>query len=209
MIVTEIDHNLVLAAPTEGYVRTEGLHMSDLYNSLYQSLEPRRFVKGSALDLAKMEAGTSFEEVLEPALAARLLGSRPGEFRTRHAPDCEHQTIDCDGEVCPFCGCGIAYSPDYLFDIDGELVLGEFKLTWMSSKDAPDGPKFAKWHTQIMCYLFHLEITRCRLYAFFVNGDYKPPSPQLKCWNLRYTKREIEDEWNCVLRHGKKVGLVK
>lgn len=190
MRIRELEHGLNLAQPSEGYVRSEGLHMSDLYGSLYQALEPKRFRAGGKFDTTKMEVGTSFEEVLEPVLASRLLGSRPGEFVTQDGHD-------------------IIFSPDYLFDIDGELVLGEFKLTWYSSKGAPDNAKFDKWHTQIKCYLKHLQLKRARLYALFVNGNYKPPSPQLLAWDITYTQREIDDEWNAVLRHAKKAGLVK
>lgn len=194
MRVKEIDHGLELAKATHGYVRTPGLHASDLYGAFYKDFDPKRYDKKDAsgnplpFDLAKMELGTSFEEVLEPVLAARLLGERPGEFTS---PE------------------GIIYSPDQLFFEDGETVLGEFKCTWYSMTGCPADPKFAKWLTQIKLYLHWLQMTKCRLYVFFVNGHYKPPSPVLKCWELVFAQRELQDECNVILRHARKKGLLK
>ncbi len=196
MRITPFEHGLNLAQPSEGYVRTPGLHMSDIYGSLYKSIDPKRYDKkgkdGKAqpFDLTKMELGTSFEELLEPVIAARILGQRPGEFVTIEPP-------------------GIIYSPDYLFfDLADDTVLGEFKLTWYSSRNAPYDPKFDKWFTQMKSYLYHLEMERARLFVLFVNGNYKPPSPELLAWDIRFTQRELKDNWNTMERHAKKVGLL-
>jgi len=193
MIITPFEHNLVLAAPTPGYVRSAGLHASALYGAFYQAIDPKRYDKrdkaGVALpfDLAKMEMGTSFESVLEPAIAARLFGERPGEFTS---PE------------------GIIFSPDYLFFETGATILGEFKLTWYSSRDGLDSEKFDKWKTQIQMYCYWLRITRARLYVLWVNGDYKPPSPVLQAWELQFTRDELQEETETVLRHGRNVGLL-
>jgi len=169
--------------------------MSDLYGELYKQLEPKRFDKRDKdgnpepFDLTRMELGTSFEEVLEPVLAERLLGTRPGEFTTDE---------------------GVIYSPDYLFiDDDGEWVLGEFKLTWMSSRGAPHDTKFSKWHCQMMAYCYHLNINTARLFAFFVNGDYAPPSPKLLAWEFKFTKKELVTNWNELVRIGRQKGLLQ
>jgi len=169
--------------------------MSDLYGELYKQLEPKRFDKRDKdgnpepFDLTRMELGTSFEEVLEPVLAERLLGTRPGEFTTDE---------------------GVIYSPDYLFiDDDGEWVLGEFKLTWMSSRGAPHDAKFNKWTCQMMAYCYHLNINTARLFAFFVNGDYAPPSPKLLAWEFKFTKKELVTNWNELVRIGRQKGLLQ
>ncbi len=189
----EIEHGLELAKPTEGYIRTPGLHASDIYGSFYKSLDPKRYdkrdEKGEPLpfDLTKMELGSSFEEALEPVLAQRLLGDRPGEFTS---PE------------------GIIYSPDHLFTGESSLVLGEFKLTWYSMVGFPTNEKFAKWLTQIMLYLYWLELTECLLYVLFVNGNYKPPSPVLRCLRLTFTPQELAEEHATLMRHARKKGLL-
>ena len=216
MRVKEIAHGLVLAAPTLGYVRSPGIHASDLYGAFYKAFDPQRYDKRDKqgepipMDLAKLELGTSFEEVLEPALAQRLLGSRPGEFTATHSQDCTRNTQPyAPSNVCVECGAGVLFSPDYLFDDpNGDLVLGEFKLTWYSSKGAPFEPKFAKYFTQIKLYLYWLGLVKARLYILFANSDYKPPTPSLRCWELSFTRRELVDEHNVIMRHARKKGLL-
>lgn len=221
MIVRPFLHTIELAAPTAGYIRTPGLHMSDIYGSLAKKVDPKRFDKRdkhgnpTPMNFASMEMGTTFEELLEPALAARLLGDRPGEFRTRVPP-------------------GILYTPDYLFYED-DTILGEFKCTWWSThskgeefplcaaqvngtrlKPTWDGhsvPMFPrkadKWFWQTKAYLHHLGMLRLRLFVFFVNGDYKPPSPVPPiAWDFTFTTTELERNWAMLERHGRKEGLI-
>jgi hypothetical protein len=190
MKITPVPHGLNLALSTAP--RTAGLHMSDLYNSLYQELEPKRYVKGSAPDKLRMEAGLALEEVLEEGLKRRL-GERPGEFVTKDE--------------------GIIFTPDLII-YETVTRLGEIKLTWMSSRDVPRvsatafHPKFAKYLTQMKCYGHHLELPQQRLLAFFVNGDYRPPRPELLAWDIEFTAREMRDEWTMVKNHGKHAGLI-
>jgi hypothetical protein len=214
MIVTEIDHHLSLAQGTPGYVRSPGLHMSALYGSLYQQLEPSRFKKDSSPDATRMEVGLAFEETLEEAIGRRLLGERPGEFVTQHGHECRHYGAEVTiGDSVCYCGAGVAYSPDHLiWNGDGVFRVGEFKVTWMSIKQGIRDPRFAKWWTQIMAYCFHLGTRYARLYALFINGDYtwKDPygGPHLRCWDVEFQQHELSDEWATLVRHGRKVGLL-
>ncbi len=214
MVVVEFDHGLVLASPSEGYVRSPGLHASTLYGSLYRDLEPAKYDKrlpdGTPvpMDMTKMEVGTAFEEVLEPVLAARLLGSRPGEFFADHDEECPDPIDLEEGQICPHCAAGIAYSPDYVFDIDGELVLGEFKCSGYSYRDCPTDQRFGMWISQISLYLHWLKLTRCRLYVMFLHGNYKPASPVLKAYELTFSVQELREEYLVILQHAKKKGLL-
>lgn len=205
------------------------MHASDLYGRYYKDHDPKRYdqrdADGTALamDMLKIEFGLSFEQELEEWLlrmmdavrvrmAGRLLGERPGEFEAPHADDCSLLT---DGvaygpdQPCPECAAGTLFSPDYLFDTDVALILGEFKLSWYSMKDAPFDKKFDKWITQIKLYCYWLGITKARLYVFFVNADYKPPKPALRCWDISFTRRELVDEHSAVVRHARKKGLLQ
>lgn len=214
-----IDLQITLAAPTEGYVRSPGLHMSELYNALFKKLDPKRYdkrdVDGSPLpfDLKRMELGTTWEELLEPALAVRLAGYRLGEFYTKHDPKCAHRKTPLPkGIICP-CGGGIAYTPDHIFDIDGALILGEFKCTWYSAKDCPDDPKFDKWIVQIKSYCHHLKLSRAYLIVLFVNGGldrrYHDHQPELHSWELQFTPRELQDNWSMLVRFAREEGILK
>ena len=190
MHITPITPDLDLGASS--LVRSSGLHVSTLYNDLYQDLEPGRYVRGAPLDMRRIELGFSLEEMLEEGLKRRL-ASRPGEFRTKE---------------------GIAFSPDLLI-FNGGVRLGEVKLTWMSSREVPREPgthifppKFDKWFTQMRVYCKHLETREARLYAFFVNGTYKTMVPELLAWDITFSQQELDEAWTMLLNHGRHKGLL-
>ena len=187
MIITPVKHGLEdIVGVSTGY-RSSGLHMSTIYNDLFQDLEPKRFVRGTAPDPLRLEAGLAFEDMLEEGLKKRLAGERPGEFTTAE---------------------GIIFTPDLLI-FNGTTRLGEIKLTWMSSKEVPRDaargfpPKFDKWLCQMKAYSYHLELDHARLLAFFVNGNYRPPRPELLAWDITFTARELKENWQMLLLHAK------
>jgi hypothetical protein len=181
--------------------RSTGLHMSDIYNDMYQDLEPARFQRGSELPALRVAAGLACEQMLEEGMrrliGGVLKGERPGELSYRLP----------SGQV-------LAYSPDLLFQEGDDMVLGEIKLTWMSSRDVPQitaarfPPKFDKYFTQMKLYCHCLGITKARLFVFFVNGDYKPPTPKLLGWDVIFSPRDIAEAWSAAMNHGTTKGLV-
>jgi hypothetical protein len=52
---------------------------------------------------------------------------------------------------------------------------------------------------QIKAYCYVLEVDRACLWAFFVNGDYRGSGPQIKCWEIYFTPRELHDNWQLIL----------
>jgi len=218
MKVTRIAHGLILAANEPGYVRSPGLHMSDLYNSLFKEVSPKRYNKKDAegnespMDVTVMEEGMAYEGWLAPQLRRRLFGERPGEFFTRHARTCSlHGSPVKDGTIICACGAGVAYSPDWLFTED-ELELGEFKRTKYSLRDAPFSEKFDKWICQMKAYCYHLETLLAKLFVLFVNGDYSYTSPegdeQIVRWDFEFTQVELDRNWARLVNHGKKKGMI-
>ena len=190
MKITPVPHDLDLLK--SDIVRSDGLHMSAIYNDYYQDAEPERFTRGSLPSAERMSMGFNLEAAMEAGLKSRM-ADRPGEFRT---PE------------------GIAFSPDLII-YNGVPRLGEIKLTWMSSREVPRvkglncfPPKFDKWFSQVKCYGHHLEMPDQRLYAFFVNGDYtrhkgKGYVPELLAWDIEFSKREMKDEWDTMLAHAR------
>lgn len=180
--------------------RTTGkgvVHMSDIYGSLYQHLEPKRFQKGGTPDPLRMELGLNFEEILEEGLRKRLNGGeRPGELTTEE---------------------GIIYSPDLII-FNGHTRLGEIKLTWMSSREVPREPsnsfppKFDKYFTQMMAYCYHLCTPYARLFGFFVCGNWdrtRGNQPEFLAWDIEFTKRELDENWRMLVNHARHVGLMR
>ncbi len=217
MKVTRVEHGLVLARNKEGFVRSPGLHMSDLYGSYFKLIQPKRYDKKDAngdpeeMDEVIMEEGMAFEDWLEPTLRKRLGGDRPGEFFTQHSEACSlHGSPVRNGAVICHCGAGVAYSPDWIFD--AEWVLGEFKRTKYSLREAPYHEKFDKWVCQMMVYCYHLKMLEAWLFVLFINGDYSFKSPdgdeQIVKWVFEWTQPELDRNWNKLVRHGRKVGLI-
>jgi hypothetical protein len=187
VIITPVAHGLEDLLGKSTAYRSPGLHMSEIYNDLYQDLEPKRYVRGSAPDPLRLEAGLAFEEILEEGLKKRLAGERPGEFTTEE---------------------GIIFSPDLII-FNSEIRLGEIKLTWLSTKEVPREqsnsfpPKFDKYFTQMRAYCYHLKLDYARLLAFFVNGNYRPPKPELLAWDIEFTARELRENWQMLLNHAR------
>lgn len=187
MIITPVECDLSVAA--SDLVRSPGLHLSAIYNDLFQDLEPKRFTRGTLPDPLRLEAGLSMELMLEEGIKRRLSADRPGEFFTEE---------------------GIAFSPDLLIN-NGVLRLGEIKLTWLSSRDVPREsginvlpPKFDKYLVQMKGYCHALGTPYARLYVFFVNGDYTHPySPELLSWDIEFTERELQENWEMLINHAK------
>ena len=137
MQVRQFKHELVLAENTPDFVRSPGLHMSDIYNSLFKAIDPKRYDRRDEdgnpeeLNRAKMEAGSGFETRVEPLIAAKWGGCRPGEFFTQHSRACpKFRTPATSGADLCHCGAGVAYSPDWLFPTATDIILGEFKFSW-------------------------------------------------------------------------------
>ena len=221
MKATEHPHGLVLSDIDAGSDRSTGLHMSDLYGSLYKDLQPKRYNKKTAeglpeeMDWNKVFAGLAFERQLEPLLRKLCDGERPGELFTQHDPSCSaFDTRVKDGSVICHCGAGVAYSPDWLFFSPEGDVLGEFKFTWYSLRDFPHHEKFDKWLCQVKCYLKHLKLQKrtVRVYPYWVVGGYPkgaPPTPVFTSYyELVFTQRELDHEWEILVEHGRKVGMI-
>lgn len=189
MIITPCPHGLEDVLGRSTAPRTPGLHISEIYGDLYRRLEPKRFTGGEP-DPLLLEAGLSFEHMLEEGLKARM-AVRPGEF------------------VSPE---GILMSPDLVM-FNGGVKVGEIKLTWMSCREMPTEranylpPRFSRWAMQIMAYCHVMDTREAKLIAFFVNGDYgKQRGPQLRAWDIEFTQRELDDNWAQLIQHAESMG---
>lgn len=182
MQIVEIDP---LPLDVETAPRSRGLHLSQILYSLANEigLYGDRGSEPDETAMTRIEAGFIFERALELAAMARRIDIlRPGEFVR-------------DGIIC---------SPDGIAPED--WAIEEFKCTWKSSREAPQGKKFWTWWVQIKAYCYVVGATRARLRALFVNGDYTSYVPQLRAWQADFTARELEENWVMIRNHARAKG---
>jgi hypothetical protein len=106
---------------------------------------------------------------------------------------------------------GIACSPDILLipKGDGPLMELSLKVTWKSTREAPEGPKFQYYADQSLTYSTPLQTLNGVLLVYFVNGDYghlakgqkgkgRPPVPLIKGWQMAWSEQERAETWQAL-----------
>lgn len=188
MKIVPVAHGLDLLA--SDLVRSPGLHMSHIYESLFKQLEPKRYAGEYKPSPVMTAVGTAWEKHLEFLLTkAGVKVFRPGELVTPS---------------------GIAYSPDSIIDNNR---LAEYKVAWwMSSTDMPRKPassfppKFDKYVCQMESYNFNLEMNLARLYVLFIQGRGK--DPELLVYDIEFTARELQTNWSMMMNHARQRKLL-
>ena len=218
MIITAIEHGLDLA---HSYgKRSKGVHMSDLYGSLYAKLEPKRYAKkdDAPPPMERWGIGMALEEMLEEGLKRRKFNTneeeevtRPGEFETPHTAKCPRTSKQRTKGCGCICGGGVLYTPDLLI-FNGHNRVGEIKLNSMSAKGAPwklgkkytgFDQKFDKYFTQLKNYCFHLGTPFGRLYSFSMREmAHFNEKDIFRAWDVEFTQHELVEEWNTVRNEG-------
>lgn len=198
MIVTPIPHGLTMGV--SGGERSPGLHVSDIYTSLFTELAGEGDRTGwpeAPLQLAA-DGGFQLERSIESALLrAGVQAWRPGE---RLSPE------------------GIVYSPDLFMLLpqdDGKTRIGEIKRKYMSSNGFPTAPatamptKIQKHVVQLMIYCHWEGTTLGRFFIEFVLGDYsRPYMPTLLAWDVEFTPRELAECYAMLMNHAKHKGMM-
>ncbi len=191
MRVKPVSHNLDLLK--SDLIRSEGVHASDIYGSLFKALDPKRYDYGDApMNGELMSLGSAWEVQFEKILILNgVKAHRPPELMS---PE------------------GIAYSPDLIIEgNDGVMRLGEIKLTSMGLDDCPteestDLPeKFAKYLCQMKLYAYWLGLNEGWLAVMSIRKPYKP---ELRIFELTWTDQELQENWRMCVNHGTHEGLI-
>ena len=98
---------------------------------------------------------------------------------------------------------GIIGTPDRYRPGTGEI--DEFKATWMSTSHDIMGEKFWRWWAQVKAYCYMLNAYWANIYAFHVNGDYRPPRPDTRVYSALFTKLELSNNWALITNHNQKM----
>lgn len=163
-----------------GVERSGGLHVSRIVGDIAEEMGfvPKRDPQPSILKM-KFEFGFAWEDLLSKAFADRNIGERPGEV-----------SLD-----------GIIGSPDSLGCDEDGLFLEEYKSTWYSMNKGFEN--IWMWHTQAKSYCKLCRTSRVFFRVLWINGDYRPPSPQYHSYLVKYTDREIDENWEMLVNHAK------
>lgn len=159
--------------PSDG--RT-GTHVSAVIKYIEAKLGKDR---GDLDDTARlrMEMGFVWEAALESAYKDRL-GIRPS-------------VIELDG---------ILGSPD---GIESDGAIGEYKLTWSSSRTAIETRW--RWLVQVMAYCRMCGTDAVVFRVFYVNGDYKTKEPQYQVTRIQFSQQEIDTNWQMITSHARQM----
>lgn len=188
MKVTPVDLGLDLLK--SDLVRSPGLHASTIFGDLFKELEPSRYDRNGPMNAVLMMLGSAFEDRFEKVLVWNgVAAERPEEFMS---PE------------------GIAYSPDLIL-FNGVTRLGEMKLTSMSLRDWPTEetyglpPKADKYDCQMKLYAYWLNIFNGLL---IVCSIAKPYAPELGVYELQWTRRELQENYDMCMSFARQRGLV-
>jgi hypothetical protein len=174
-------------------IRSEGLHVSEIYKRLMTRLDPKTYGQPINDDARqRMEIGIVFENVLERGLAEKYGTMRPGEIVT---PE------------------GVILSPD---GVNPELIAGEeYKATFKSCrKGIVDEygmplPTFVVWFVQMKAYAKWLELLDWLLRVLFICGDYnRPIQPQFHSYKIKFTQDEVDENWTMLMNLAHDEGML-
>lgn len=165
----------LIVSPEQLAPRTPGRHVSGVINYLSRSLG-RRDNHFTLIDLEHFALlGRVFEVVLSQTMFKPPRYERLGE-------------IERDG---------IIGSPDAFDCVDGKVV--EMKCTWTSS--STDIIEKREYFWQLMSYCYMTECTEAILAVLYICGDWKPPVPCLRQYNITFTQAELRQNWEMILRN--------
>lgn len=186
----------LVAANEASTSRSAGCHVTDCVRAILETIDPQRYRKPDTRATETIEnwqeAGFLWEDLLSKIFAARI-----GEGPTRFRP----------GELVKD---RIIGSPDAIaVEPDGALVVEEYKCTWKSSRrfDLYD-KRYLWWLIQMQCYCVLAETQQARLYVLHINGNYDGYIPEVCGYDLRFSPRELDDQWRSVQNMARKQGWI-
>lgn len=159
--------------------RSPGRHLSDILHYIGVTREPARY--GGDPDLLLMHGGFIWEDVASLAFQQQI-GGKPKQMEL--LVDGIYMTLDG-------------------FSARRWRVL-EFKNTKISAVNPIRSRRFMLWHMQMMAYARAMDAMEAELYVLFSNGSYELGGgrfgkPVGKAWVFRFSKLELEENWQMIL----------
>lgn len=158
--------------------RQKGTHLSDLTRPLLKDMGYWKG-KGGFTDMElTAEIGTLWEEIYSRCMADKYIFKPP--------------QIQKDGIWLAPDGIG----PDPAGIVP--LVVEEVKFTWKSTKSCPT--EQLHYMLQLKSYCYALDTTVGIMRIFHCMGDYKGSGPIYRVSRIVFTQRELERNWEMILR---------
>lgn len=107
--------------------------------------------------------------------------------------------IECDGIWMSMDGVNSDLCPGS--DPAGEvpLVLEEYKLTWKSNKHSLLDDFYYMCQVKSYCRAIGTNVAVMRV--FYIMGNYRGSGPSYRIARIRFTDKELEDNWKMITRH--------
>lgn len=193
-LITEVEvdlsHLVGGSGPGAPAPRTVGVHVSSIIKYLHgktdEVIARRKEIDALPEDERRKaytywEMGFAWEQIIADILGPRM-------FSRRIVVDQEEIEVD-----------GILMNPDAysIPDQTGE----EYKATWRSAKNVSDlEGNFWPWFAQMKAYAYGLKTLKYRLFVYFVNGNWQPPVPMVRRFDITFSPRELELNWKMILQ---------
>lgn len=187
MIINPTESRLMLPAPLSP--RAVGVHVSSIIRCI--AIEMGLLQGDDAEDLTLADS----REITDPVAIMRMsIGLAWEEWYIKQILSLEGVADHPPSMVLD----GIHMSPD------GESVLPcmnlcihEVKATYKSTRTVGDLSKQWMWLTQMKAYCKGAKTHYAKMHTLFLCGDYKfPIQPQIRTWELDFTSKEIDDNWD-------------
>jgi len=202
MIVNEIPVNLTL--PKSRVPRSEGVHISNIIRSIATEvgiLKPEWAEELSLVDgrqvtdpvaVLRMNIGLAWEEYYIPTFLGELgVVDHPGQIQV----DGVYMTPDGESVDVIITRSQGKYR-------NHTLIVHECKVTYKSTKTVGDLSNEWMWMSQVKAYCKGKNTRWARMHILFLCGDYSYPiRPQLRCWAIEFTQKEIDDNWALLTEH--------
>ena len=167
--------------------RTPGLHLSDIIDDLLNKSGLGYKGKGFTDMELTAEMGLLWERVLSLVAAQKYANNPLGE-------------IEKDGVLMTPDGIG----PDPKGEVP--MVLEEYKITWKSNKSHPN--EIIRHMMQVKSYCWAIDTNVCVMKTMYIMGDYRGSGPTYRQSRITFTKRELVENWDILISHAKKEGML-
>jgi len=196
--------------PFTAQIRTPGIHLSGVIRAVMQTLGKLDATERDEIMPIRMALGMAWENWVVGLIGARtvedgglpveeggwVINWQPGEWEQ----DEVYGTPD---------GVGLVMVQGEDGELEEMACLDEFKATWKSVHTRQDILRETLWMWQLAGNCYALGLTVARLHVFWVNGDYRPPSPKYVVYTIRFEEEELESLWKNVILKNKMLAVAE